>query len=497
MKHNQLSRVLCILPIVVVSVFLGFRAVSLLLAKNIVELRDDGFYPYELTVHEGETVTFHTTRKKAFWPASDPHPAHTNYPDFDSGKPIPRGTKWSFTFRSIGEWEYHNHLGSNYSPDNGIIRVVEKSKPLSMPKVIQRADDCIMKNNEKRRRCWEKMFQYLLQRRGVDETFNVLADLYDRDSFFASNCNDMTHKIGGLAAGMYGSSASVVIKPKSLYCNAGFYHGFMEVFMNQGRSLSEGKKFCQSVHETLGNQSPLATIACFHGLGHGSMEQLGIHDVTDWQTIFGILAKGFSLCRESTASKEYEGACINGMFNSTQMHYYASPFKPSEFEGNPFWLCAGVGSDYQLSCYEGMASNLMWGGKEDFAVAVGSIMKNVPEPYRESAFKSIVTERAFANVAKSDYTDEIHLCDTLSLSYQQSCRTNFLYGVIDNGLPGKEYENGMLFCASLGLENPRYKTCMKEAIDYVLKLYTHGNPKNVCDHFPGEYRTYCMNPVHE
>ena len=45
-----------------------------------------------------------------FWPASDPHPTHTGYPGFDSGKAVAANGKFNFQFNKAGTWGYHDHL---------------------------------------------------------------------------------------------------------------------------------------------------------------------------------------------------------------------------------------------------------------------------------------------------------------------------------------------------------------------------------------------------
>ncbi|MDP2650610.1 MAG: cupredoxin domain-containing protein [bacterium] len=69
-----------------------------------------GFSPKALTVKAGDTVVFKNNGGEDFWPASGPHPTHTNYPEFDAKKAIPAGGSYSFTFTRIGSWKYHNHL---------------------------------------------------------------------------------------------------------------------------------------------------------------------------------------------------------------------------------------------------------------------------------------------------------------------------------------------------------------------------------------------------
>lgn len=87
-----------------------------------IVLTDDGFVPRDVQVDRGTTVVFSTTRPFQFWPASNEHPAHTIFPDFDSKRPIDADQPWSYTFERLGEWRFHDHVRSYYS---GTIYVVE------------------------------------------------------------------------------------------------------------------------------------------------------------------------------------------------------------------------------------------------------------------------------------------------------------------------------------------------------------------------------------
>jgi len=87
-----------------------------------VVLESDGFHPDILTVRKGDSVTFSTTNGKPFWPASNLHPSHRTYAEFDPRKPIKPGDTWSFTFNKVGSWKFHGHLAPYW---NGIINVIE------------------------------------------------------------------------------------------------------------------------------------------------------------------------------------------------------------------------------------------------------------------------------------------------------------------------------------------------------------------------------------
>jgi len=89
----------------------GTNTVSQSTARTyVVTYLSSGFSPSTLTIKAGDTVTFKNSCSKDVWPASDPHPTHSDYPAFDPGKAIPPGGEWSFTFTKVGTWGYHNHL---------------------------------------------------------------------------------------------------------------------------------------------------------------------------------------------------------------------------------------------------------------------------------------------------------------------------------------------------------------------------------------------------
>jgi plastocyanin len=75
-----------------------------------VRMTDSGYSPKVLKIKQGQTVEFVNDSKTDYWPASDPHPTHTDYPGFDAQKTILPGKSWDFTFNRTGTYGYHNHL---------------------------------------------------------------------------------------------------------------------------------------------------------------------------------------------------------------------------------------------------------------------------------------------------------------------------------------------------------------------------------------------------
>jgi len=75
-----------------------------------VLLKDGSFDPALITVKQCTKVTFQNVGTQPHWPASDFHPTHGIYPEFDPKRNVDPGQSWSFIFDRIGTWHYHDHL---------------------------------------------------------------------------------------------------------------------------------------------------------------------------------------------------------------------------------------------------------------------------------------------------------------------------------------------------------------------------------------------------
>lgn len=75
-----------------------------------VTMKTDSFDPETLTIQKCTKVTFVNQDTVSRWPASNLHPTHGIYPEFDPLKPVEAGKEWSFVFDKVGNWKYHDHL---------------------------------------------------------------------------------------------------------------------------------------------------------------------------------------------------------------------------------------------------------------------------------------------------------------------------------------------------------------------------------------------------
>ena len=84
----------------------------------LVTYTENGFSPQSIKITKGSTVKFINKSEMPLWVASDPHPEHSDYPEFDTpkangGKMPGLKEDFSFTFEKAGTWKFHNHTASS------------------------------------------------------------------------------------------------------------------------------------------------------------------------------------------------------------------------------------------------------------------------------------------------------------------------------------------------------------------------------------------------
>ncbi len=88
----------------------------------VVSVTDESFVPEEIKIQKGTKVIFRNDGQRLHWPASNFHPTHGIYPEFDPQQPIEPGGEWNFVFDKAGVWRYHDHLPPGFK---GAISVIK------------------------------------------------------------------------------------------------------------------------------------------------------------------------------------------------------------------------------------------------------------------------------------------------------------------------------------------------------------------------------------
>ena len=105
-----MNKILIIVSLLASSIFLG--ACSQQTPENVIviEFKNGTYTPSEITIKQYQKVTFINQSDTDIWPASNIHPTHQIYPQFDPQKPVKPNQSWSFTFDRVGTLRFHDHL---------------------------------------------------------------------------------------------------------------------------------------------------------------------------------------------------------------------------------------------------------------------------------------------------------------------------------------------------------------------------------------------------
>lgn len=97
---------------------------------EVITYSDQGFSRPNISIGVGTSIRWENQRTepgRPMWIASDVHPDHTIYPEFDQARlvmrePEPQDSPFTFTFNKPGRWEYHDH----YDPDKKGVVIVRR-----------------------------------------------------------------------------------------------------------------------------------------------------------------------------------------------------------------------------------------------------------------------------------------------------------------------------------------------------------------------------------
>src|SRR5690606_4720502 len=103
-----------------------------------------------------------------------------------------------------------------------------------------------------------------------DAAYALMVDIHQEYPNFAVRCHRYAHDIGLKSYIYYGTD--VTLTPKTSYCNAGFFHGYMEGLISSTDNMTQAVEFCARVDRELNSEFPLAYSQCLHGIGHGVLE---------------------------------------------------------------------------------------------------------------------------------------------------------------------------------------------------------------------------------
>lgn len=428
----------------------------------VVEMTSEGFKPQIINLDTSGTVIFINKDSKAHWPASDVHPTHDLYSQFDPQRGIEPGESWPFRPKKTGEWKFHDHLFPHF---RGSVTVIseqgEKEKSVSWiekvktglqnffskiknslgPKItlnssgFTKLDPGVQINQLKK----------YADSRGAEKAWQFIKETYKGQGGSFGNIHDLAHLSGGLLFEELGFPG---LGKCSVDFAFGCFHGFLDkAFQKNLDRLNEAEGACS----TLGSGGPYAS--CVHGIGHG---------IASFYQSADLKAALSSCKRLGTQSLQY---CFDGVF----MEFERSA--PPDFysKTNPYYPCDGLeaefGAQVLFACGRNQPTVLMSKFKFSFEDVVGVCLKSPSDQFKTACFDALgfITSKS-----TSDPNSVISACRKIGVDeYISRCAKAAAGELIFQEVPGWQ-TNAPLICKILPIN---YQSDCQGYINELIRQY--------------------------
>ncbi|MEX2090761.1 MAG: hypothetical protein WD989_01350 [Candidatus Paceibacterota bacterium] len=461
--------------------------------EYVVELRDDGFFPENLKINGKETVRFINKSKNQFWPASDFHPVHTIYPEFDPKNPVEPGQSWSFRFEKIGKWRYHDHLAPYFT---GTIEVVgTEAAGLDCANLPSDA------TREMEDRCWNEVLFAALESGGVKGAMVKLQELYQTDpNFIKDGCHRWAHIVGDMAFERYGYRSNKIEKwefpAESIYCGYGFFHGIFEHFFREKPDLTLARRLCERLDETLSDVIPMIRKNCFHGIGHGFMPEPPAKKI--WGDPKAMMEVSLKTCEEASPTDDHSEnvECMEGSFNVMADWMQQNKYGLSVNKEDPLGFCRKQDDrDRTLACFYEYAMRITNYADDDLVKIANIYIKDIDDDeIAEIIINSASASLLERHLENDNFDHFIRQCHQIPQRLQDNCISGLNGGLLAHGEPGKEYIKALNLCASQELKEAEKDGCFKNVLMKIGWRYQKERiSKEICPIVPERFQHYCPN----
>ncbi|MBI3251529.1 MAG: hypothetical protein HYZ62_01305 [Candidatus Andersenbacteria bacterium] len=352
------------LPIaVIITALYGLPTAVAHSSTTTVTITADGFSPREVALDTSSTVIFLNKDSLAHWPASNAHPRHDIYPEFDPSQAIAPGDFWAFKPTKSGTWRYHDHLNPHRQGTLIVATEADTTTATASPTPVvsekqngpflTRAARAVssfwhgitsvfgrLRPAKKSSHPSPEAFRQLPEQEqydqletiaktsGVPAAWQYVKTVFTADhASLGGQAHNAAHFVGGLIYKKEGLAGLSVCDTTFAF---GCYHGFTEgAFEKNLDALTTIANACQK----LGPISSGPWSSCIHGIGHG---MASYYNSTD-------LAPALATCDSLQAGATF---CHDGVF----MEFAISA--PDSFYQNSNHLhpCDSLAETYQPAC---------------------------------------------------------------------------------------------------------------------------------------------------
>ncbi|MBI3290513.1 cupredoxin domain-containing protein [Candidatus Microgenomates bacterium] len=323
---------------------------------TVVKMTPKAFIPNEVTVDQNSTIIFINQDEIPRWPASNIHPTHELYPEFDPKHEVKPGESWNFKPKKAGAWQFHDHLDPHI---RGTITVTAESDEevkspagqtfnISFNSLTDFFSSLLTKirtfftplpkeaeNPEAfKNLVSEKQFSALTalaRSKGSEAAWKFITETFKGEAGNTGNIHDLAHLAGKLLYQDRGITGIGTCTPIFAF---GCYHGLLDTaFRTSLADLPQAEKECEKIGAV--NSGPYGS--CIHGIGHGVASFHQTKSITEALADCDRLTNGQNFC--------YDGVFME-FTRSAQPSFYS--------KDKPFYPCDSLieeyGQKYSLSC---------------------------------------------------------------------------------------------------------------------------------------------------
>ena len=469
-----------------------------------ISMGDDEFTPRAVTIQKSTTVVFENVGENDHWPASNIHPTHEIYPEFDPGKPIQPGERWSFRFERAGSWNFHDHLHPQFT---GTITVVEekvereeqqevKSSPSVKNKPVLKTEfhnpspydlgtlyqtislNCDSTNFP----CIKNAVRAVAKEYGPEAATLILERWYTEGLVHRGVDNhQLSHEIGRQTAETFGVNSQAFLLCPMSAVNGGCQHGYFEYVLGKTNTATEAANLiCESLDDSYSSKFKFY---CYHGIGHGVMMAQAynlygalatcdaFHDQTGcWQGVF-----------MENVIAGMQGKARQGIFSQTD------PLAPCNVVEEKYrWQCYINHSGYVMGFFNnsiGKASSACLEAGEDKAPCLQALGLLTTNPSWQN---SITGQNDFDRNVKI----ALQLCDQFPPEVQTDC----FVGALDNILNYDEMnlsERAIPFCKQV--TGWSKEMCYRQiGINIARQVVGPSERKGYCEQVEPDYHSDCF-----
>ena len=431
-----------------------------------------GFSPLRLEVEIGQQVVFTNESDTFFWPASNIHPTHQIYPEFDAKVPVESGDSWAFTFDRPGFWRYHNHLGPERS---GLVVVSGDPVEPPVPLVLTTEGLDFGEPSDLSLAQYMELYESdnamakFLREYGPAETVKALLEGSKRTN---ADCHQRAHDAGRMAYELFGAAAFYL---SSHECQAGTYHGATEALFHDRGTVN--------LQEDVSVLCSYASVSfyylqCLHGVGHGLMAWTSyeLHDA-------------LALCEELDSLTDHH-ACYSGVFMENVIGGLSGLMgHVTEYlSDDPHFPCNALDETYVQMCYFYQSTRMMILYENDLG-KVAETCAQAPEEAHHYCFRSL--GRDVGGFSVGDPARAIELC---GLAEEPTNRAYCIEGAVQNRFwEVSGADEALSMCAMSTDQGDRF-ACNQTIVFRAQELYeTQETFSKFCNRVEENFRAWCLS----